>query len=99
VFPRFANADDCHHASGVAVRSAMGEEEIGVALRAAAYDLNGFGAEAGGEKLAAIGFDEIDVKAGPNWRVAGRALSEKKHGVFLAHGVSVVDLAKELARV
>lgn len=42
----------------------MGEEEIGVALRAAGYDLNGFGAEAGGEKLTAIGFDEIDVKAG-----------------------------------
>ena len=43
----------------------MGEEEIVVALRAAADDLNGLGAEAGREKLAAIGFDEIDVKAGP----------------------------------
>ena len=64
VFPRFANADDCHHAPGVAVRSAMGEEEIGVALRAAADDLNGLGLKAGREKLAAIGFDEIDVKAG-----------------------------------
>ena len=39
-----ANADDGHHAAGVAVRGAMGEEEIGVALRAAADDLNGFAA-------------------------------------------------------
>ena len=77
----------------------MGEEEIGVALRAAADDLNRLGAEAGGEKLAAIGFDEIDVKAGPYWRVAGRALGEKKHGEFAAHGIGIVNLAKEVMRI
>ena len=74
----------------------MGEEEIVVALRAAADDLNGLGAEAGREKLAAIGFDEIDVKAGPDGRMAGCALSEKKHWVFLADGVRVVDLAEQV---
>ena len=57
------------------------------------------GAQAGGEKLAAIGLDEIDVKAGPDRRVAGRALGEKKHGEFAAHGIGIVNLAKEFARI
>ena len=51
----------------------MREEEIGVALRAAADDLDRFWSETGGEKLAAVGFNEIDVKAGPDGRMAGRA--------------------------
>ena len=64
MFPCLSNADHCHHAPCLAVRSAMGEEEIGVALRAAADDLDGCWSETGGEKLAAVGFNEIDVKAG-----------------------------------
>ena len=45
--------------------------------------------EAGGEKLAAVGFNEIDVKAGADGRMAGRALGEKEHGIFLAHGIGI----------
>ena len=97
--PLAANADDGHHAAGVAVRGAMGEEEIGMALSAAADNLNGIGLEPGGEKLAAVGFNEIDVKAGTDGRVAGRALREKEHGVFLADGIGVEDLFEQFARV
>ena len=72
----------------------MREEKIGVALRAATDDLNGFGLESGGEKLAAVGFNQIDVKAGTDGRVAGRALGEKEHGIFLAHRIGVEDLVE-----
>jgi hypothetical protein len=51
------DADDAHHAPGMALRAAMGEEQLPMAACAAAHQMNGPGLEAGGEQLAAVGFD------------------------------------------
>ena len=70
----FADADDGHHAAGAALRAAMREEEIGLALRAPGDNPNGSRREAAVEKLAAVGLNEIGVQAGAQGRVARRAL-------------------------
>ncbi len=73
-FACFADADDGHHAAGVALRGAMREEEIPLAYGAATYNLNGSRRNAGVEQLAAVGFDEIGVQAGADGRMARRTL-------------------------
>lgn len=93
------DADHAQHAPCVALRRAMGEEQILLATGAAAKQMNRLWFEAGGEQLAAIGFDQIKVQAGANGRVTGGTLREKQHGVFGAYGIAVVDLVKKVARV
>jgi hypothetical protein len=51
------DADDAHHASGMALRASVGEKQLPMAARAATDQMNGPGLEAGGEQLAAVGFD------------------------------------------
>jgi hypothetical protein len=51
------DADCAHHAPGMALRAAMGEEQLPMAACAAAHEMNGPGLEAGGEQLTAVGFD------------------------------------------
>ena len=98
-FPCFADADHRHHAPGVPVGGAMREEQLPLALRAAAHHLNRSRGKPAGEQLAAVGFDQIHVQAGPDGRVARRALRQKEHGIFGFDGVGGEDLAEEFARV
>ena len=56
--------DDAHHATGMAVGGAVGEEQVGHAVGASAGALNGLRFEAGGEQLAAVGFDQVNMQGG-----------------------------------
>ena len=93
------DADDGEHAAGVALRGAMGEEELALATGASTDLLNGTGFEACCQKLPAIGFKQIKVQAGADGRVAGRALGQEEHGVFGVDGVGVIDLVEEIVEV
>jgi hypothetical protein len=52
-----SDADHAHHAPGMALGGAMGEEKFPLAACAAAYQMNCTGLEARCQQLAAVGFD------------------------------------------
>ena len=75
------------------------KKKLGLAVGAAGNDFDGARLEAGGEQLAAVGLNQVQVQAGADGGVAGGALGEKEHGIFHAHGVGIVDLAEEFAGI
>jgi hypothetical protein len=93
------DSDDAHHPAGMPLRGSMREEQVCVAVGTPAGGADGGGLYACVEKLAAIGFDEIEMQLRADGGMARSALSEEEHGVFGSDGVGIVDLAEELARI
>ena len=56
-------------------------------------------AEAGVEKLATVGFDEIEMDLRADVGVARRTRGEEKQRIFVLDGIGVVDLGEERGRV
>ena len=71
---------------------AMRKIAIGAAAGAIALNKDVFRTEAGIEQLAAIGFNEVEMKTGTKIAVAGRACCKKEHGIFFPDWVRVEDL-------
>jgi len=65
---------------------AMREEQFPLALRASAHHLNRSRAQAAVQQLPPVGFDQIHVQAGPNGRMARRALRQEQHGYLVLTG-------------
>ena len=90
----FADADDGEAAPGEAMVGAMRKVSIGAAAGAVALNKDVFRTEAGIEQLAAIGFNEVEMKTGTKIAVAGRTRGEKQHRIFFFDRVRVEDLRK-----
>lgn len=88
----FADADDGEAAPGEAMVGAMRKVAISAATGAVPLNEDAFRAETGIEQLAAIGFDEIEMKAGTKIAVARCARGKKEHGIFFSDRVRVEDL-------